>query len=188
MPLHTRTGDAVFRCDGELRVAEWNRAATALTGIEPQEAVGRQCWEVIAGRDADGGLVCHPGCATARLAKQGWPVECRDLHMRTPAGRLRVSISTIVVDGPDEPVILHPIRPAGERPRAAEADEPPRLTNRQLEILGLLAGGVRVKEIARRLTLSETTVRNHIRAVLLQFGAHSQLEAVARARQFELVA
>jgi DNA-binding NarL/FixJ family response regulator len=67
-------------------------------------------------------------------------------------------------------------------------EDVPRLTRRQLQILGLLAGGVRAREIALRLTLSETTVRNHIRALLLELGAHSQLEAVARARELALVA
>jgi hypothetical protein len=40
---------------------------------------------------------------------------------------------------------------------------------------------VRVKEIAARLTIAETTVRNHIRPILRAFGATSQLQAVARA-------
>jgi DNA-binding NarL/FixJ family response regulator len=65
-------------------------------------------------------------------------------------------------------------------------DDPPSLTRRQREILYLLVEGVRVKQIAARLTLSETTVRNHIRAILRELGAHSQLEAVARARALSL--
>ena len=43
-----------------------------------------------------------------------------------------------------------------------------------------------MKEIAGRLTLSEATVRNHVRAILRELGAHSQLEAVARARALPL--
>jgi DNA-binding NarL/FixJ family response regulator len=44
-----------------------------------------------------------------------------------------------------------------------------------------------VKTIARRLGLMETTVRNHVRLLLLALGAHSQLEAVARARAHGLL-
>jgi DNA-binding NarL/FixJ family response regulator len=51
----------------------------------------------------------------------------------------------------------------------------------------MLADGVRVSEIASRLTISVTTVRNHVRAILLELDAHSQLEAVARARSLALV-
>ena len=64
-------------------------------------------------------------------------------------------------------------------PEVASAE----LTNRQHEVLALLADGVRAQEIAARLGLSETTVRNHIRSILSRLGCHSQLEAVALARR-----
>jgi DNA-binding NarL/FixJ family response regulator len=64
---------------------------------------------------------------------------------------------------------------------------PPQLTPRQHEILELLAQGRPPKLIASELGLMETTVRNHIRLLHLALGAHSQLEAVARARAFGLV-
>src|SRR5581483_11570469 len=169
-----RSGDPLFRCDESQRVVEWNDAAARLTGIERREAVGRRCWDVIAGTDDAGRPVCPPGCS----------VDCTELHLQTPAGRRRVSISTIVVDT-DETLVLHPIRPLPARPAAAEGA---RLTPRQREIVPLLANAARATEIARLLLLSETTVRNHIRAVLLELGAHSQLEAVAKARALELVA
>ena len=44
-----------------------------------------------------------------------------------------------------------------------------------------------MKTVARKLGLRETTVRNHVRLLLLALGAHSQLEAVARARAFGLL-
>jgi DNA-binding NarL/FixJ family response regulator len=71
------------------------------------------------------------------------------------------------------------------QPRAAA--EAPSLTSRQREILGFLAEGVPAKVIASRLRLSETTIRNHIRAILTQLGCHSQLEAVAKARRLGIV-
>jgi DNA-binding CsgD family transcriptional regulator len=182
-----RSGAAVFRTEADSRIRDWNPACERLTGIAAAAAEGRHCWDVIAGHDADGGIVCHPGCSIARLAREGWPVRCTDLHMRTPLGPKRVTISTIVLRG-DETIILHPLRESDERPPARVAAEPePCLTRRQREILGLLVEGVRAKQIAARLTLSETTVRNHIRAVLRELGAHSQLEAVARARALSLV-
>jgi DNA-binding CsgD family transcriptional regulator len=182
-----RSGAAVFRTASDSRIRDWNPECERLTGVSAAEAEGRPCWEVIAGRDADGGIVCHPGCSIARLAQQGWPVSCTDLHMRTPFGRKRLTISTIVLKGETETTVLHPLREAAESAAAAATDDPtPSLTRRQREILYLLVEGVRVKQIAARLTLSETTVRNHIRAILRELGAHSQLEAVARARALSL--
>ena len=52
----------------------------------------------------------------------------------------------------------------------------------------MLGEGSSARMIARQLGLAETTVRNHIRAILLELGAHSQLEAVAKARRLGLVA
>jgi DNA-binding NarL/FixJ family response regulator len=55
------------------------------------------------------------------------------------------------------------------------------LTPREREILRLMAQGLQTGEIAVRLGLSLSTVRNHIQNVLVKLGAHSKLEAVATA-------
>jgi len=62
-----------------------------------------------------------------------------------------------------------------------------RLSPRQSEVLGLLAEGVGAQAIARQLGLSESTVRNHIRDLLRRLDCHSQLQAVARAREQHLL-
>jgi DNA-binding NarL/FixJ family response regulator len=107
--------------------------------------------------------------------------------MRTRFGPRRITISTIVLREDSQTTVLHPLRETtGSTPVTAQADHSPSLTRRQREILYLLVEGTRVKQIAARLTLSETTVRNHIRAILRELGAHSQLEAVARAHALSL--
>jgi len=70
---------------------------------------------------------------------------------------------------------------------ARRKEEAPVLTPRQAEVLALLAGGRSAREIGRELYLSQATVRNHIRALLVALGAHSQLEALARAREVGLL-
>ena len=61
--------------------------------------------------DADLLGLCHPGCSGARLAREGWPVPCRRMLIRTPSGRQLVSVSTISVrrDG-EQPVVLNLLR------------------------------------------------------------------------------
>ena len=81
-------------------------------------------------------------------------------------------------------VVRELIKVAREEPLLvpySSGQRPPELTSRQSEILRLLAAGRTTREIARELYLSEATVRNHVRAILLALGAHSQLEALARA-------
>ena len=74
---------------------------------------------------------------------------------------------------PSEPVRLNP---------------DPRLTPRQREILGLIASGLSTAEVARQLTLSPETVRNHLRHASRELRAHTRVEAIAAAQRLGLLA
>jgi PAS domain S-box-containing protein len=78
----------------------------------------------------------------------------------------------------DAPVPHGPIGPEPE----------PRLTSRQREVLELVAAGYSTAEIARRLTLSTETVRNHLRNSFRELRVHTRLEAIAAARRLGLLA
>jgi DNA-binding NarL/FixJ family response regulator len=122
--------------------------------------------------------------------REGRCVSEFTLHARTNEGRRRVSLETITARSEDGTLYVNVMRDAPAPRREALAvplGSPPQLTPRQREILCLLAEGVPVKTIAGRLGLTEATVRNHIRLLFLALGAHSQLEAVARARAYDLV-
>jgi len=193
MATEFRSGDALFTFDCDLTVVTWNRAAEELTGIAASDAIGKQCWEVVGGVDERGSLVCHAGCSGARLAGQGWPVRCQRLLVKTGNEMKKaVWLSTVAVRNGDEPLYMHLMRNGPEveideeepsRPRGPE----PRLTDRQLEVLELMRDGLSAKAISRRLRIAEPTVRNHIRAILLELGCHSQLEALAKARRWGLI-
>ncbi|HEY7021663.1 MAG TPA: AAA family ATPase [Ktedonobacterales bacterium] len=71
--------------------------------------------------------------------------------------------------------------------RVARAN-PQGLTNRQLEVLPLLAEGRSNAEIAGRLSTSPRTVEHHVSAVLAKLNAHSRAEAVRRAYELGLLA
>jgi DNA-binding CsgD family transcriptional regulator len=66
-------------------------------------------------------------------------------------------------------------------PRATTRANPGRLTDRQLDVLALLAEGRTNSEIAARLYVSRRTVDNHVAAVLARLGVSSRHEAVAAA-------
>jgi DNA-binding NarL/FixJ family response regulator len=75
----------------------------------------------------------------------------------------------------------------GLRNDAAPGVSPPLLTPRQCEVLDLLAEGLSNKVIARRLNLSEFTVRGHVQAVLGLLGVTSRAQAAFAARQRGLI-
>ncbi|HEX5613601.1 MAG TPA: response regulator transcription factor [Acidimicrobiia bacterium] len=61
------------------------------------------------------------------------------------------------------------------------------ITERELEILRLLAEGTSTEDIAATLYLSHHTVRNHVRNLLAKLHAHTKLEAVVIAARAGLV-
>lgn len=61
------------------------------------------------------------------------------------------------------------------------------LTTRELEVLSLLTEGASSKEVARRLHVSQNTVRSHVQNILSKLGVHSRLEAAAFAVKYRLV-
>ena len=62
----------------------------------------------------------------------------------------------------------------------------PELTPREREVLELLAAGCRNHEIARRLGMSEKTVRNHVSQVLLKLQVPDRTAAALKAREVGL--
>ena len=71
---------------------------------------------------------------------------------------------------------------------AAKADQPaPLLTEREREVLGLIAAGATNREIAQRLYLSPHTVKEHTSAVYRKLQARNRAEAVQRAQRVGLL-
>jgi DNA-binding NarL/FixJ family response regulator len=73
-----------------------------------------------------------------------------------------------------------------------EAERPPqlpvpRLTDREMEVLRLVAKGMNNREIAKQLFISENTVKNHVRNILEKLQLHSRMEAVVYAVRTKLL-
>jgi DNA-binding NarL/FixJ family response regulator len=63
----------------------------------------------------------------------------------------------------------------------------PRLTDREMEVLRLVAKGHNNRDIAKELYISENTVKNHIRNILEKLHLHSRMEAVVYAVREKLL-
>ncbi|HEX8858337.1 MAG TPA: helix-turn-helix transcriptional regulator, partial [Actinomycetes bacterium] len=73
------------------------------------------------------------------------------------------------------------VRGVPRGPRAATRANPGRLTDRQLDVLALLAEGRTNAEIAARLYVSRRTVDNHVAALLARLGVSSRRDAASAA-------
>lgn len=203
------TADAIFVVDPEYRIVHWDARAESLTDLLAEEMVGEPCYEVLTGEAEDGTSFCAHVHSAMRLAWAGQPAPGYDVRIFTRSGGERwVGISSLAVDTERGPYLVNLMRDthaahetlemarylvrfsrqdAPEENRVRSNRDAPVLTPRQLEVLGLLAAGKSAREICHELYLSQATVRNHIRALLLTLGAHSQLEALARAREAGLL-
>lgn len=97
-----------------------------------------------------------------------------------PAGGVAGGVAGGAVGGADG-------RAAIAETRATEPPGAGPLTGRQYEVLNLIDEGVSATGIARRLHLTEGTVQNHCTGLYRSLGAHSKVEALAKARQLGLL-
>jgi DNA-binding NarL/FixJ family response regulator len=90
--------------------------------------------------------------------------------------------------GPPAAIVARRLRARGARglprgPRRVTRANPANLTSRQVEVLALVAEGLRNRQIAERLFLSPKTVDHHVGAILSKLGVHTRGEAAAAARR-----
>jgi DNA-binding CsgD family transcriptional regulator/tetratricopeptide (TPR) repeat protein len=126
-------------------------------------------------------LKCPYEAALARVQAGGEPALREALARLQGLGAL-----------PAARVVARRLRELGARdiprgPHPATTATPGALTPRELEVLILLAQGLRNVEIAGRLVLSSRTVDHHVSSILSKLGARTRGEAVAEAHRLALI-
>ncbi len=108
--------------------------------------------------------------ATGYLVKSASRVELIDAVRRVAAGG---SVFTPGLAG----LVLGEYRRLAEGGTAKD-DDTPRLTDRETEVLRLVAKGLSYKQIAERLVLSHRTVQNHVQNTLRKLQLHNRVQLV----------
>jgi DNA-binding NarL/FixJ family response regulator len=103
--------------------------------------------------------------ATGYLLKSAARAEFLDAVRRTASGD---AVFTAGLAG----LVLGEYRRLASTP----AGEPPRLTDRETEVLRLVAKGLSYKQIAERLGVSHRTVQNHVQNTLSKLQLHNRVE------------
>src|SRR6478736_1062192 len=108
-----------------------------------------------------------------------------------PADELAAALRTVALGKPMVSPALAP-KLMSELATAVRRDAPraegtARLTERELEVLRLVARGMSNRAVAESLFLSENTVKNHVRNILDKLEAHSRMAAVVKASHMGLL-
>jgi two-component system NarL family response regulator len=83
--------------------------------------------------------------------------------------------------------LLSEFQAMSKRAEEREQVHAPRLTDREMEVLRLVARGMNNRDIAKDLYISENTVKNHVRNILEKLQLHSRMEAVVYAVREKLL-
>lgn len=175
-----------------------NGRAERLLNRTSGRCVGRPCYGVIKGRSENGKTVCRERCPVFSNAGDRFEVE--PFRLRIGTGRRAKSVQVVVIAAraPDcsYPHLIHCVIDDDRERRFRQylrkvmarssksrdgrgRSTASQLTHREKEILALLSDDASLREIADKLHLSYTTVRNHVQHILGKLGVHSTMEAVA---------
>lgn len=212
--LFYSAADGVFAIDRKQRIIYWDPGCEELFGISSNWVLGRPCNDVLKGcNPVSNKEFCSKDCCVAKLSNGVGPAP-KSFKMkieREVEKPITVDVNVILVPSEckgdwivthflhreNSPGVLKSFAYAQPNhssvtQKAANVtsitDQPKlRLTKREREVLLLLAEGLTCGNISERLTVSQTTVRNHIQHILSKLCVHSRTEAVAYAYRHELI-
>lgn len=206
--------DGAFAVSEALQISYWNKVAEDLLGFDSSEVTDQYCYQILDGHDEQGYLFCKAYCQVAKKVMTGEPIPNYDLRVRTKEGDhrwLNMSVFTYTAgENRDKKMIVHLFRDISDKEqdrrflrRLLEVTRkyhniPPEhetrsetllegLTQREREVISLLAEGYGTGEIAHQLSISPNTVRNHVQHILQKLQVHSRVEAVTYALKHNLV-
>jgi len=208
------TADAAFALDPNGFIVAWNESASELFGFKETEALGKSCKQIIQGVD-ECGRACTENCTILQRARNHQPLKNYDIQVNANGRQQWCNVSVIIVNGSNStnPHTIHIVRqsdiqkrfellvrdfvlnetslPSVNLSEILTTKKAPSsvtdLTNREIEILKLLAKGLTSVKIAEQLFISRSTTNNHIQHIIKKLNAHSRLEAVRRAEQAGLI-
>src|SRR5947199_9801027 len=201
--LLEQTADAAYTVTEGGEICSWNGAAERLFGYSASEGLHRHIDDVLEARDTLGtsALAGGPEAATRHRDGASGGIPNFDLEVRVRSGsRIWVNVSTIVFDNPrtGRRLFVRLERDVDQRRRNEErfyrmlevarqlvalaGDESHHapvepLSEQERRILKLFAEGRNSTTIARKLSISAQTLRNHLNHINRKLRTHTRLEA-----------
>jgi PAS domain S-box-containing protein len=209
--LLQHTSDAAFSVTEEGEIMSWNKAAEKLFGYTAAEAVHKTCYDILEGMGPLGARVCHQHCSVAECAGGSADIPNFDMSVKTRSGqRAWINMSTLVFDNQrtGRRLLIHLAHDVTEQKKSEElmhkvldlskqlssvgeasvrAAPISPLSEQEKHILRLFAEGKDSDDVARILSISPQTLRNHLHNINQKLRTHNRLEAVMNAIQRKLI-
>lgn len=205
------TADAAFAVDEWGTIRSWNRGAERLFGYPSAAVLHKPCASLFQGRGALGNQVCSENCGVLQCTAANQEIKNYDLEVKgREGGRLWVNLSIIVYHDPrlKRHLHIHLARDITARKKREELTEKvmgaakdlislpaepvaaapiPALSTQEKCVLKLLSEGKAPAEVARKLDITERTLRNHLHRANQKLGTRTRLEAVIHAVKLRLL-
>lgn len=171
--------NAMVLADDDRRVVDVNGACLRLLGFARTDVVNRPMYEFVAGDP-----VMTPDEWVAALARHRFSGEAEMMRADGATVDVQWGATTELVTG--RRLVLVVALSVSGRGRGLRLAEPPKagsgvLSNREREVVRLVALGCTAAEIAEELQISHHTVRTHLRNSMKRVGARSRAHLVAKA-------
>lgn len=193
---HYITGDPAFAVDRHGSIVLWNDAAEQTFGYPHAEALGKKCWELMCGHDVNDNRYCFEHCPLIEMAFLHEPVHAFHTSFEIASHQQKpFSVSCLTVfDDPGDEMLLHICHPEQKSQGKIEhQDQSPvnapsnNLSQREIEVLMLLAEKVSTRDIASQLSISIRTVRTHIQHLMYKLRVHKRREAILKGKRLKLI-
>jgi DNA-binding CsgD family transcriptional regulator len=191
--------DPCFAVNLRQEIVYWNSSIAQLLGRDAVDVLGRSCFDVIGGRQADSGSSwCQRQCPVVQNAQVGQASAGFTLTWNNCWGRtFTCSVRPLLLRPVRDVVwIIHSLQDISAESElinfakrivkqthqlvtGARREWPSNLTPREIAVLSMVARGMTTDDIASQLVVSKATAKNHIRNALSKLGLHSRLEAAA---------
>jgi len=192
------TGEPAFAVDRSGAIIQWNQAAEKAFGYPASTALGQKCWRLLSGQDTYGNRYCCRHCPLREMAFQHEPINSFQSTFKTASHKLKLfTVSCLTVfNKPGNDILLHICRPENNSMNAANQhaptgnpanNHPGALSQREIEVLALLADKMSTRDIASRMSISIRTVRTHIQHLMYKLQVHKRLDAVRVGKRLNLI-
>jgi DNA-binding NarL/FixJ family response regulator len=160
------------------------RPEVAIVDLRMPDQSGIEVVRKAAASSESTGVILYTGAGDQALLVEAVDAGARGFVLKeAPLSDLLRAIQTVAAGGTYVDAVL-----AGTLTSAKATDRLRELTQREREVLRLLADGMRYEEIGKQLFLSPETVRTHVRKAMGRLDANTGTQAVATALRQSLIA